>query len=45
MQEILMGNGRRQGLLEAMGKSAMRSVGSQLGRQVVRGVLGGLMRR
>ncbi len=45
VQDILLGNGRRQGMLEAMGKSAVRSVGSQLGRQIMRGVLGGLMRR
>ncbi|MDZ4168262.1 MAG: helicase HerA-like domain-containing protein [Coriobacteriia bacterium] len=32
--------GRREGLLETMGKSAVRAVGSQVGRQIVRGVLG-----
>lgn len=45
MQDILLGDGRRQGMLEAMGKSMVRSVGSQLGRQLMRGVLGGLSRR
>jgi DNA helicase HerA-like ATPase len=36
--------GHREGLLEAMGKSAVRAVGSQVGRQIVRGVLGSLAR-
>jgi DNA helicase HerA-like ATPase len=31
--------------LEAMTKSAMRAVGSNLGRQIVRGILGGLFRK
>ncbi len=43
------GGGRRQSAAEAMVKSAMRSVGSNVGRQVgnalVRGVLGSLMKR
>ena len=39
------GGGRqRQGMFEAMAKSALRSIGSQLGRQVVRGLLGSLFR-
>ena len=33
----------REGVLEAMTKSAMRAVGSQLGREIVRGVLGSLL--
>jgi DNA helicase HerA-like ATPase len=45
MQDILLGTGRRQGLIEVMSKSAVRSVGNQIGRQVIRGLLGGLMRR
>ncbi|MGH8667939.1 MAG: helicase HerA-like domain-containing protein [Burkholderiales bacterium] len=32
-----------QGLLEAMTKSAARSIGSELGRQVLRGVLGSIL--
>jgi DNA helicase HerA-like ATPase len=36
--------GHREGLLEAMGKSAVRAVGSQVGRQLIRGVLGSLSR-
>ncbi|MFO1048167.1 MAG: helicase HerA-like domain-containing protein [Geminicoccaceae bacterium] len=43
------GGGRRQSAAEAMVKSAMRSVGSNVGRQVgnaiVRGVLGSIMKR
>jgi hypothetical protein len=37
--------GRRQsqGVLEAMTKSAARSIGSELGRQVLRGVLGSIL--
>jgi len=35
--------GQRQGVLEALATSAARAVGSQLGRQVVRGLLGALL--
>lgn len=38
------GRGRqRETLLEATAKSALRAIGSQLGRQLVRGVLGSLL--
>jgi len=37
------GGRRREGLVEAMAKSAVRTVGSQIGRQIVRGVLGSLL--
>ena len=30
------------GLLDAMGKSAARAIGSQVGREIIRGVLGSL---
>ncbi len=40
---LLGGGGRRQGVAEAMVKSAARAIGSQLGRQIVRGVLGGIL--
>ena len=36
------GGGRRQSTVEAMAKSAARSIGSTLGRQIVRGILGTL---
>lgn len=42
---ILTGTGRRQGVLEAMAKSAARSIGSSVGRQIVRGLMGSLFRR
>jgi DNA helicase HerA-like ATPase len=45
MRDWLLGTKRRQGALEAMAKSTMRTVGSQLGRQILRGVLGGISRR
>lgn len=37
------GGYQRQGLMEAMAKSAVRSVGSQLGRQIMRGLMGSIM--
>jgi DNA helicase HerA-like ATPase len=39
------GGGSRQGLGEAFTKSVLRTVGSQIGREIVRGLLGGLRRR
>jgi uncharacterized protein len=39
------GGRQRQGPLEAMITSAARSIGSQIGRQILRGVLGSLARR
>jgi DNA helicase HerA-like ATPase len=40
---ILMGDGRRQGLIEAMAKSAVRTIGTQVGRQILRGVMGSIL--
>ena len=37
VRDVLLGNGRRQGVIEAMAKSATRSIGSRLGTQIVRG--------
>jgi DNA helicase HerA-like ATPase len=37
------GGRQSQGLIEAMAKSAVRSVGSQVGRELIRGVLGSLL--
>ncbi len=45
MKDWLFGTKRRQGALEAMAKSTMRTVGNQLGRQILRGILGGVTRR
>ena len=42
LRDMLFGTGRRQGAIEATAKSAMRTVGNQLGRQILRGVLGGM---
>ena len=42
LRDMLFGTGRRQGAIEATTKSAMRTVGNQLGRQILRGVLGGM---
>ncbi len=42
LKDIVFGTGRRQGMLEATAKSAMRTVGNQLGRQLLRGLLGSL---
>jgi DNA helicase HerA-like ATPase len=41
--EILGGSGYRQGLAEALMKSAARAIGSQAGRQIARGLLGGIL--
>ncbi|WP_407351887.1 helicase HerA-like domain-containing protein [Luteimonas sp. R10] len=42
MKDAIFGTGRRQGMIETMGKQAARTVGSQIGRQILRGVLGGI---
>ena len=39
-KDVLWGTKRRQGMVESMAKQAARTVGSQLGRQILRGVLG-----
>lgn len=42
VKDWLFGTKRRQGALEAMTKSTMRTVGTRLGNQILRGVLGGI---
>ncbi len=42
VSEVLWGTGRRQGMVEAAAKSVTRTVASGLGRQILRGVLGGI---
>mgnify|MGYP002652537295 CR=1 FL=1 len=42
IKDAIFGTKRRQGMIEALGKSAVRTMGSQLGRQILRGVLGGI---
>jgi DNA double-strand break repair helicase HerA and related ATPase len=41
--DLLWGTKRRQGMVETMAKQAARSVGSQFGRQILRGVLGSIL--
>jgi len=42
VHDALFGTKRRQGMIETMGKQVARSMGSKLGQQIVRGVLGGI---
>jgi DNA helicase HerA-like ATPase len=48
LTNIFLGDGRRQGLVESMAKSVVRSassqIGTRIGRSVVRGVLGSLLK-
>jgi DNA helicase HerA-like ATPase len=44
-KDMVFGTSRRQGLLEAMAKSVARNAGGQLGRSILRGVLGSMSRR
>lgn len=44
IKDLLFGTKRRQGMLEALAKSASHAAGSQLGRQILRDVLGGISR-
>jgi hypothetical protein len=43
MHDFIFGTKRRQGALETAAKSVTRTVASGLGRQLLRGVLGGLL--
>ncbi|HET7845253.1 MAG TPA: helicase HerA-like domain-containing protein [Xanthomonadales bacterium] len=45
MKDWLFGTKRRQGAVETMAKSTARTVGNQLGRQILRGLLGGISRK
>ena len=42
---LMTGSGRKDSLVEAMAKSAVRTIGSTVGREIVRGVLGSLLGR
>ncbi|MCX7514839.1 helicase HerA-like domain-containing protein [Frateuria hangzhouensis] len=42
VHDAVFGTRRRQGMIETMGKQVVRTMGSQIGRQILRGVLGGL---
>ena len=43
--DLLWGTKRRQGMVETLAKQAARTVGSQIGRKSVRGLLGGIFGR
>ena len=45
LHDMFFGNGRRQGVLESLAKSAARNAGGQLGRSILRGVLGSISRK
>jgi len=45
LMSMLLGNGRRQGVGETFVKSIARSLGGQVGRSVVRGLLGSISKR
>ena len=42
---MLGGSGRKDSVIEAVAKSAARTIGSSIGREIVRGVLGSLFKR
>jgi DNA helicase HerA-like ATPase len=42
IKDAIFGTSRRQGVVETMAKQTARTVGSQVGRQIVRGLLGSL---
>jgi DNA helicase HerA-like ATPase len=44
LSDVFTGSGRKQGVFEAMAKSVVRSIGSSLGRQIARGVLGSILK-
>lgn len=41
--ELLWGTKKRQGLVETMAKQTARTVGSQVGRSIIRGILGSIL--
>ncbi|MFN3545114.1 MAG: helicase HerA-like domain-containing protein [Thiobacillus sp.] len=43
LDSIFTGSGRRESAAEALAKSAARAIGSQVGRSLIRGVLGSLL--
>ncbi len=42
VSELLWGTKKRQGLVETMAKQTARTMGSQVGRTIIRGILGGI---
>lgn len=45
VHDAVFGTNRRQGMIEALAKSAARNAGGQLGRSLLRGVLGSILRK
>jgi DNA helicase HerA-like ATPase len=45
VHDAVFGTSRRQGMIEALAKSAARNAGGQLGRSLLRGVLGSILRK
>jgi DNA helicase HerA-like ATPase len=45
ISDAVFGTSRRQGMIESLAKSAARNAGGQLGRSILRGVLGSIMRK
>ncbi|MDY0390591.1 MAG: DUF853 family protein [Desulfobulbus oligotrophicus] len=43
ISDLLWGTGRRQGMVETLAKQTVRTIGSQVGRQIVRGILGSIL--
>ncbi|MFA5205850.1 MAG: helicase HerA-like domain-containing protein [Lentisphaeria bacterium] len=43
VRDLLLGNKRREGMVQTMAKQAARTVGNQVVRQVLRGLLGGIL--
>jgi hypothetical protein len=44
LNDLWRGTGREESILEATFKSLARTMGSTLGREIIRGVLGGIKR-
>lgn len=45
VKDAIFGTPRRQGMIETMAKQTSRTIGSRLGQQIVRGILGGIFGR
>jgi uncharacterized protein len=45
VRDMLLGTGRRQGLIETAAKQAVRTAARQAGSALLRGVMGSLLRR
>lgn len=45
IKDAIFGTKRRQGMIETMAKQSARTVGNQIGRQILRGIFGGFSGR